>query len=107
MAESFRVTPGDLILVIHMNSFDTGMYQDREMVDREVRRSAESGYKDSTAATMAIMKNLYLELQESQFVRCIESKEDMITIAQTGPYINIVTEETQDLTLASSEQDGS
>jgi len=28
------------------------------------------------------MEDLYLELPESQFERCIESKEDMITIAQ-------------------------
>jgi len=63
-----------------------------------VRRSAWSGYGDSIAATKEIMEDLYLELPESQFERCIESKEDMITIAQTGAYINIVTEETQDLT---------
>jgi len=68
------------------------------MVDREVRRSAWSGYRDSIAATIETMEDLYLELPESQFVRCIESKEEMITIAQTGAYINIVTEETQDLT---------
>lgn len=68
------------------------------MVNREVRRNAQPGYKDSTAATIEIMRDLYQELQESQFVRCIESEEDMIIIAQTGAYINTVTEETQDLT---------
>ncbi len=44
------------------------------------------------------MKDSKLEGQETQCVRCIESMKDMITIAQIGAYINIVTEETQDLT---------
>jgi len=47
------------------------------MVGQEVRRSAWSGYRDSTAITIETFEDLFLDWQVSHFLRCTGSKEDM------------------------------